>query len=53
MPSMDVIDKLWDRWIKFPLSQGNILSIEDVRSRNLLRYVELDLSSDVRRGGDF
>ena len=53
MPSMDMIDKLWDRWIKFPLSQGNVPSIEDVRFRNPLRYVELDLSSDVRRGGDF
>ena len=50
---MDVIDKLWDRWIKFPLSEGNIPSIEDVRSRLLLRYVELDFSADVRGCRDF
>ena len=47
MPSMDMIDKLWDRWIKFPLSKGNVPSINDVRLRILLRCVKLDSSSDV------
>ena len=47
MPSMDMIDKLWDRWLKFPLRKGNLPSIEDVRSRILVRLIELDSSSDV------
>ncbi|ETW79507.1 hypothetical protein HETIRDRAFT_419216 [Heterobasidion irregulare TC 32-1] len=30
MPSMDIIEKLWDRWDKFPLHEGNVPSIEDM-----------------------
>ncbi|ETW79438.1 hypothetical protein HETIRDRAFT_322579 [Heterobasidion irregulare TC 32-1] len=30
MPSMDIIDKLWDRWERFLLSKGNVPSIEDI-----------------------
>ena len=53
MPSTDIIDKLWDRWVKFPLRDGNIPSIEDVRFRIPLRCVELDSFSDIRWCGDF
>ena len=31
MPSMDMIDQLWDRWVKFPLRDGNVPLIENVR----------------------
>ena len=53
MSSTDIIDKLWDRWVKFPLRDGNVPSIEDVRFRIPLRCVDLDSSSDLRRRGDF
>ena len=42
MPSMDIVDKLWDRWVKYPIDKGNVPSIEDVRSRISLRRVEFD-----------
>ena len=53
MPSTDIIGKLWDRWVKFDLRDGNVPSIEDVRFPIPLRYVDLDSSSDVRWCGDF
>ena len=47
MPSMDMIDKLWDRWDKFPLHKDNVPSIEDVRSSFLHCCIQLDLLLDI------
>ncbi|ETW84879.1 hypothetical protein HETIRDRAFT_416489 [Heterobasidion irregulare TC 32-1] len=30
MLSMDIVDKLWDRWVKYPIEQGSVPSIEDI-----------------------
>lgn len=45
MPSMDIVDKLWDRWVKYPIDKGNVPSIEAVRFRISLRRVEFDFFS--------
>ncbi|ETW79454.1 hypothetical protein HETIRDRAFT_385998 [Heterobasidion irregulare TC 32-1] len=48
MPSTDIIEKLWDRWVKFPLRDGNVPSIEDIYDgAEIFEYRLVPLFPDV------
>ena len=53
MPSTDIINKLWDHCVKFPLRDGNVPSIKDVHFQIPLYCVDLEFSSDLRWRRDF
>ncbi|ETW79450.1 hypothetical protein HETIRDRAFT_322073 [Heterobasidion irregulare TC 32-1] len=48
MPSTDIIDKLWDRWVKISLRDGNVPSIEDIYDgAEIFEYRLVPLFPDV------
>ncbi|ETW79500.1 hypothetical protein HETIRDRAFT_103833 [Heterobasidion irregulare TC 32-1] len=48
MPSTDIIDKLWDRWVRFDPRDGHVPSIEDIYDgAEIFEYCLVPLFPDV------